>query len=147
MDTERYISHKGLEHSATNLLKPTDTIISARGTLGAIAQIQRPMAFNQSCFGLRSKLNNGAHWLFYYVQNKVNELKQMSHGSVFDTINRKTLSNLSVVVPTADVLLKFESVIGPIIKSSLILSNESSRLAELRDTLLPKLMSDEIKVY
>lgn len=144
MNTERYISRKGLENSSTHLLNPGDTIISARGTVGAIAQIQEPMAFNQSCFGLRCKINNGAHWLFYLIHNKVTELKQKSHGSVFDTINRKTLSDLQIVVPTSEILSKFHFIISPIVEKSLFSSKESSRLAELRDTLLPKLMSGEL---
>ena len=144
MVTERYISQEGLNNSSTHLLKPEDTIISARGTVGAIAQIQEPMAFNQSCFGLRSKLNNGAHWLYYLIHNKIFELKQKSHGSVFDTINRKTLSNLRVIVPAQDVLDKFHLTIAPIIGESLSLSKESARLAALRDNLLPKLMSGEL---
>lgn len=144
MNTERYISRKGLDNSSTHLLNPGDTIISARGTVGAIAQIQEPMAFNQSCFGLRCKINNGAHWLFYLIHNKVTELKQKSHGSVFDTINRKTLSDLQIVVPTSEILSKFHFIISPIVEKSLFSSKESSRLAKLRDALLPKLMSGEL---
>ena len=144
MNTERYISQKGLDNSSTHLLNPDDTIISARGTVGAIAQIQVPMAFNQSCFGLRCKLNNGAHWLFYLIHNKVAELRQKSHGSVFDTINRKTLSDLQIAVPTSEILSKFHFIISPIVEKSLLLSKESARLAALRDTLLPKLMSGEL---
>lgn len=144
MNTERYISQKGLDNSSTQLLNPDDTIISARGTVGAIAQIQVPMAFNQSCFGLRCKLNNGAHWLFYLIHNKVAELRQKSHGSVFDTINRKTLSDLQIAVPTSEILSKFHFIISPIVEKSLLLSKESARLAALRDALLPKLMTGEL---
>lgn len=144
MNTERYISQKGLDNSSTHLLNPDDTIISARGTVGAIAQIQVAMAFNQSCFGLRCKLNNGAHWLFYLIHNKVAELRQKSHGSVFDTINRKTLSDLQIAIPTSEILSKFHFIISPIVEKSLLLSKESARLAALRDALLPKLMSGEL---
>lgn len=144
MNTERYISQKGLDNSSTHLLNPDDTIISARGTVGAIAQIQVPMAFNQSCFGLRCKLNNGAHWLFYLIHNNVAALRQKSHGSVFDTINRKTLSDLQIAVPTSEILSKFHFIISPIVEKSLLISKESARLAALRDALLPKLMTGEL---
>lgn len=146
MCTERTISTEGLTHSSTHLLQPGDTIISARGTVGAIAQIQEPMAFNQSCFGLRSKLKDGMYWLFFLIKNKVFELRQMSHGSVFDTINRKSLSSLQLLVPAQNILSLFHKTIDSIENRILQLSKESLRLAELRDTLLPKLMSDEIKI-
>ena len=144
MSTERNITEMGLTNSSTHLLQPFDTIISARGTVGALAQIHTPMAFNQSCFGLRSKLNDGSHWLYYLMHSLVDELKQKSHGSVFDTINRKTLSDLTVIAPALSDLSRFNSIVNPLIDRLLSLSKESARLAELRDTLLPKLMSGEL---
>ena len=50
--TEKQITEEGLKNSNTKLLKKGDIIISARGTVGALAQIGSPMCFNQSCFGL-----------------------------------------------------------------------------------------------
>lgn len=54
-DTEKYITELGLKNSSTRLLDKGDLIISARGTVGAVAQLSRPMAFNQSCYGLKTK--------------------------------------------------------------------------------------------
>lgn len=51
-NTEKNITELGLENSSTKLLSTNDIIISARGT-GEIAQLKRPMAFNQSCYGIR----------------------------------------------------------------------------------------------
>ena len=48
---EKHITEKGLNESATTLLEQGDIIISARGTVGALAQLAKPMAFNQSCYG------------------------------------------------------------------------------------------------
>ena len=53
--TEKTITELGLINSSAKLLEKDDTIISARGTVGALAMIPFPMAFNQSCYGLRSK--------------------------------------------------------------------------------------------
>lgn len=47
--TEKTITPAGLEHSSTKLLQKDDIIISARGTVGEMAMISFPMAFNQSC--------------------------------------------------------------------------------------------------
>ena len=48
--TEKTITEKGLNNSSTKLLQKGDIIISARGTVGAMAMIPYPMAFNQCCF-------------------------------------------------------------------------------------------------
>ena len=57
LDTEKTITKLGLDKSSTKLLNKGDVIISARGTVGALAQLKYPMAFNQSCYGIRQKEN------------------------------------------------------------------------------------------
>lgn len=54
-ETEKTITQEGLNNSSTKLLERDDSIISARGTVGEMAMIPFPMAFNQSCYGLRAK--------------------------------------------------------------------------------------------
>jgi type I restriction enzyme S subunit len=86
--TEKTITEKGVNESNTKFLNVGDIIISARGTVGALAQIGTPLCFNQSCFGLRGKkgiANND--YLYYSLKNYVNNIKKRSQGSVFDTIN------------------------------------------------------------
>ena len=85
--TEKTITEKGLFNSSTTLLQKNDIIISARGTVGEMASIPFPMAFNQSCYGLRANESIiDTDYLYYLVKLKVVELKHNSHGSVFDTI-------------------------------------------------------------
>ena len=75
-------------------------IISARGTVGVIAQIGHDMAFNQSCYGLNSldeTLRND--YIYYFLLNYVGSLKHMSHGGVFDTITRETFKSILVKLP------------------------------------------------
>lgn len=61
---EKNITRLGLENSNTRILNKGDLIISARGTVGAIGQIGNPMAFNQSCYGLRGKENVDNGYLY-----------------------------------------------------------------------------------
>ena len=53
--TEETITEEGVKNSSTKILSPGQIIISARGTVGALAQLVRPMAFNQSCYGINAK--------------------------------------------------------------------------------------------
>lgn len=98
--TEKSITQKGLENSSARLLMKDDTIISARGTVGEIAMIPFPMAFNQSCYGLRAKQNIvDPIFLYYLVKYNVHVLQQNTHGSVFDTITRDTFDGIEVEIP------------------------------------------------
>ena len=59
-----------------------------------------PMAFNQSCYGLRGKNNVIINdYLYYLLKIKVRELKQKTHGAVFDTITKETFSHINVNIP------------------------------------------------
>lgn len=116
--TEKHISEMGLLNSSTNLLSRDDIIISARGTVGELAMIPFPMAFNQSCYGIRSKTGIDSTFLYYLIKNSLNQLRGMTHGSVFDTITRETFSNLVVNIPDentqlviADILSKLDDKI------------------------------------
>ena len=102
--TEKRITQKGLENSSTKLLQKDDTIISARGTVGEMAMIPFPMAFNQSCYGLRAKPGIvDPVFLYYLVKQKVHILRKNTHGSVFDTITRDTFDGIEVEIPDVSV--------------------------------------------
>lgn len=97
--TEKHITEAGLNSSSTKLLKENDIIISARGTVGEMAMIPYPMAFNQSCYGIRAKAGVDSVFLYYLLKYSIKKLKLMTHGSVFDTITRDTFSTLTVNIP------------------------------------------------
>ena len=100
-ETEKTITQAGLDNSSTKLLKRNDSIISARGTIGAMAMIPYPMAFNQSCYGLRAKEGLvDEEYLYYLIKHNVVILKKNTHGSVFDTITRDTFERIEVRLPS-----------------------------------------------
>ena len=100
-ETEKTITQAGLNNSSTKLLKRNDSIISARGTVGAMAMIPYPMAFNQSCYGLRAKeCLVDEEYLYYLIKHNVVVLKKNTHGSVFDTITRDTFDGIEVELPS-----------------------------------------------
>ncbi|EWM59852.1 restriction endonuclease subunit S [Streptococcus thermophilus] len=95
------ITELGLNNSNTKMLEKGDLIISARGTVGAIAQLTKPMAFNQSCFGLRGKKNKlDTDYLYYWLKNYVDVLLNKSQGSVFNTINLSTFDDIKIELPS-----------------------------------------------
>ncbi len=101
--TEKSITKKGLDNSSTKLLNHDDIIISARGTVGELAMISSPMAFNQSCYGIRGKRNIVVQtYLYYLLKDSIRLLKSQTHGSVFDTITKDTFTNIEVSLPTLE---------------------------------------------
>jgi len=143
--TQRRITQAGLEASAATLLPKGTTIISARGTVGKLALVSTPMAMNQSCYGLCGKGAVGQYFVYFTTNHLVSTFKQRTHGTVFDTITRDTFQGVLVVVPPQAVLAKFEQTVAPLMSAILANLYESQTLSSIRDTLLPKLLSGEIR--
>ena len=146
IDTEKKITTAGVENSSTQVLSVGTTIITARGTVGNVALVGVPMAMNQSCYGLRGKSGKKGLHTYFVTRALVSTLQQHAHGSVFDTITRDTLARVQVAAPPAAVVEQFEKQVSPLMERIRNNLFESRTLAALRDTLLPKLLSGELRV-
>ena len=146
VDTAKKATQRGIENSSAQMLPVGTTIISARGTVGRIALVGVPMAMNQSCYGLRRNGQKNGLFNYFTIRALVVILQQRTHGSVFDTITRDTLAAVYVVSPCPDVIDAYERLVWPAferIHSGLF---QSRNLVTIRDTLLPKLISGELRV-
>jgi type I restriction enzyme, S subunit len=143
--TERSITSEGLDNCAARLLLPGATIITARGTVGQLALVGIPMAINQSCYGLIPRLGVRGFFCYFLARTLIAELKQRSHGSVFETITRATLDAIEIVRPPAAIVDCFEALVGPILDRMRASLLEAVTLRRLRDVLLPKLLSGDMR--
>lgn len=127
--TEKTITELGLQNSTTHLLDKGDIIISARGTVGALAQLATPMAFNQSCYGIKATERSCNDFLYYLLKNSIGKLKKNTHGSVFNTITRDTFSNIVVSIPPLDEQRKIAGVLS-VLDDKIELNNKINRNLE-----------------
>lgn len=145
LDTEKHISIEGLKNSSAKLLPIGTTIISARGTVGRLALVGSQMAMNQSCYGLCGK-SGDAYFTYFSTCRLVEALKQRAHGSVFDTITRDTLAGVDVTYPTVAVINAFESFLSSLMERVKSNIKQIKSLTQLRDTLLPRLISGQLRL-
>ena len=146
LDTQRTITQVGVDNSATKVLPSRTTVISARGTVGRLACLGRAMAMNQTCYGIRGAGGYSDFFVYWLVRNAVEDLRSRTHGTVFDTITRQTFTFIDWQLPPRDVAGAFEAAVKATMERVLSNLHESRILAALRDTLLPKLISGEIRV-
>lgn len=144
--TEESISHLGLQNSAAQIVPRGTTIISARGTVGKLAMAGQSMAFNQSCYGLLPIDQSSYNYLYLLMETTVSELQQRTHGSVFDTITRATFDAQRVVAPPSGIVHTFDDLVRPFFDTLFVLARESTKLAELREYLLPRLINGQVRV-
>lgn len=146
LDTEKHVTPNGIANSSAKLLPVGTTIISARGTVGKCAVVGEPMAMNQSCYGVRGAEGYGDYFTYYTVLLRVAELQQRSHGSVFSTITRDTFRTIKIAACPPGVSCAFDDLVS-VFMSKIKLNVQSNKvLSELRDALLPKLLSGKIQL-
>lgn len=98
--SDETITKLGLEKSSTKLLERGQIIISARGTVGELAQVSKTMAFNQSCYGIDAKTEYTLNdFLYYLLKHSISNIQRITHGAVFDTITRDTFNFIEVSLP------------------------------------------------
>jgi type I restriction enzyme S subunit len=90
----------------------------------------------------------GSRSYTYYSMRSLEEAftRLEAEGTVFGSISKKDFHNLTCVVPATEVVSHFESVVSPLDNKIELCEQESRTLAALRDTLLPKLISCELRV-
>ncbi|QKQ51379.1 restriction endonuclease subunit S [Achromobacter denitrificans] len=145
VNTEKKITQAGLDGSSTKLLPFGTTIISARGTVGKLALTGCEMAMNQSCYGLRGR-NNDTYFTYFSTQRLVERLRQQAHGSVFDTITTATFKGVKVVSPPQSIIARFETNVEFLMERVLVNLKTLTSLTQLRDTLLPRLISGQLRL-
>ena len=95
---------------------------------------------------IRPKDYNIKLYVFYCIRNSIRQLENSSNGTIFKNLNQQLLGKVSVIEPTIEIINKYNDFIKTIIDKIYIVNEEINRLTDLRDTLLPKLMSGEIRV-
>lgn len=146
VSTERTITNQGVKESSTKIIPANVTVVVARGaTTGRLTMFGHAMAMNQTCYGLRSKID-APFALYCNVRHFVERLVQGGHGSIFDTITTSTFEATKVLLAPKEVLLAFDRQVTPLFQQVHANLHQSRTLATLRDTLLPKLLSGELSV-
>ena len=145
LTTEKWITQEGLSHCNSRLYPVNTVFVTARGTVGKVGMPGVPMAMNQSCYAL---VGIEIHQLlvYFYTLKTIDRLKHKASGAVFDAITTKDFESENILKLSDADAEAFLSIAEPIYQTILSNAMENQRLATLRDTLLPKLMSGEIDV-
>lgn len=145
-DTEKKITKLGLLESSTKLLGCGDIIISARGTVGVMARLAKPMSFNQSCYGIRNITNiSDIEYVYYLLKDCVLGLKQITHGGVFDTITRNTFNEILISLPPLPEQKAIAAVLSSLDDKIDLLHRQNKTLEAMAETLFRQWFIEEAK--
>ena len=145
IDTAERISDLAAAGTKAKPLPAGSVILTARGTVGAVARLAVPASFNQSCYGfVPGTVPPGV--LYFAVLRATQRAKEIAHGSVFDTITMKTFDHLAFPAFSSDEFAAVESNVKPLLDAVSAAVLENAKLAATRDALLPQLMSGKLRV-
>ena len=119
-------------------------LIPRKGTLNNVMYVNQPFWSVDTMFYTEMRLPNVAKFVYHFVKAK--DLASMNAGSAVPSMTTDILNAMEVVIPSTSALAEFESLVDPMYRAMQENNIQSSKLSELRDALLPKLMSGEIDV-
>ena len=126
------------------LYNKESVLIPRKGTLNNVMYVNQPFWSVDTMFYTEMKLPNVAKFVYHFVKAK--DLASMNAGSAVPSMTTDILNAMEVVIPSASALEEFESLVAPMYEAMEANDVQSKALAQMRDTLLPKLMSGEIDV-
>lgn len=142
-----YITKEGLEKSATKLLPAHTTVLAITGaTLGQVSLLEMESCANQSVIGVLDNPNIPYSFIYPLINFKIKELMSHMTGGAQQHINKDNVEQLKIVLPPQYILKKYACLSVPLFEKISNSCFQSANLAKTRDTLLPRLMSGELKV-
>ena len=142
---ETDITELGYSKCSAKLMPKGSVLFSSRAPIGYIAIAKKELCTNQGFKSIVPKLA-GTAFIYFYLKNNVSNIESMASGSTFKEASGSLMKSLKVVVPPIDLLHNFEEKVSSLFDKQEFLEEEITHLTNLRDTLLPKLMSGEIDV-
>jgi len=121
-----------------------DILFSVRAPVGRMNITKNRIILGRGLASMRMRGNN--NFLFYTLKNMFANEDIIGSGTVFNSVNKTDLQNLEFVIPPNAQLAKFQERIVPLDNAYSNNSKENQTLTTLRDTLLPKLISGEVRV-
>ncbi|CAI0860730.1 restriction endonuclease subunit S [Serratia quinivorans] len=146
LDTERKITDAGLNKITSGLL-PTETVLmSSRAPIGYLALTKIPVSINQGYIAIPATKRLSQEYVLYLLNSSIDEIKGISGGTTFAEISKKTFKSISIVIPNTEVVDIFSVTTKSYLNKMTLNVVERSALEQLRDTLLPKLISGELSL-
>ena len=142
-----YITELGLEKSATKLLPKGTTVLAITGaTLGQFSRLEIDCCANQSVVGIVGSAEASNEFIYSNIKNGIQRLISAQTGGAQQHINKEDVNAFSIVYPGKKLIDAFTYVVGGMFAEIGVLLNQSISLAEIRDSLLPRLISGELQI-
>lgn len=140
------ITDKGFKNSSVTIMPKGTVLFSSRAPIGYISIAQNDVTTNQGFKSVIPFQTVGTPYVYLYLKNNITLIENMAAGSTFKEVSGSIMQNIPALIPSKKILKRFNTLCDKIFRKQEYLEVENEKLTQLRDTLLPKLMSGEIDV-
>jgi len=146
LDTTRHITDAGVDKISSGSLSAGTVLLSSRAPIGYLAITEVPVSVNQGIIAMICDKALPNYHVLYWIEANMDTIKSNASGTTFAEISKRNFRPIQVIVPHERVLEAYIQQIEPLHQQVVLNLQESNTLASLRDTLLPKLLSGELRV-
>lgn len=145
-DTKRKITERGLVKIGSGLLPIGTVLLSSRAPIGYLAITEIPLAINQGYIAIVCDKVVSNYFIYLWCKVNMEEIQNLGNGSVFQEIAKSVFKEISITIPPPPLLDDFDKTVNPVFSKIKKNQQQIRTLEKLRDTLLPKLMSGEVRI-
>lgn len=146
LQTERKLSSEGLAKVSSGLLPTGTLLMSSRAPIGYLAITQMPVAVNQGYIAMPLGGQLPPLYMLFWCRLNMEMIKSHANGSTFMEISKKAFRPLPALVPSTEVIVEFMRIAEPLFARLVENQKQAQTLATLRDTLLPRLISGQLRL-
>ena len=146
LDTERKITDAGLQQIGSGLLPRGTLLLSSRAPIGYLAISEMQVAVNQGIIGIPPHPRMSNFFMLRWCEMFHDQIVNYANGSTFLEISKRNFRLIPLVVPKEGIMDWFDRKVRPLHQLMVSIGLESASLVAQRDTLLPKLISGEIRL-
>lgn len=143
---ERSISETGLNSSSAKRVPVGSVLFTSRATLGLIAVAQNALSTNQGFITVVPVAPYSPAIVYSTLKHHAEAIKEQANGSTFLEVNKMNFKKVECPTPSKQALVEFDAVATPGMRQVAALVAEARTLKALRDALLPKLVSGQIRI-
>lgn len=145
-DTGRHITESGLRQISSGLLPVGTVLLSSRAPIGYLAIAEVPVAINQGFIALVCDKALPNLYIWQWIHNHLDDIKARANGTTFLEISKASFRPMTIRLPPQEVVVAWHQSVQPIYEALVNCERETAVLCTLRDTLLPRLISGELRV-
>ena len=139
------ITEDGYNSCSAKIMPRGSVLFSSRAPIGYLTIAKNSTCTNQGFKSVVPKYA-GTAYIYYLLKTNTKRIESMSSGTTFKEASGSLMKSLAVIIPPKNIIDNYEASVVEMFNEQEVIEEESYRLATLRDTLLPKLMSGEISL-